>query len=157
MNVYESLEDEACKDNIDIIPYHFRSDNLKGLYCNGVIGLNKDLDTTPEKACILAEELGHHYTTYGNILDQTGISNRKQELRARMWAYDRQIGLIGIIRCFEAGCQSQSEMAIFLDVTEEFLREALERYRQKYGICTTQDQYIIYFEPSLAVVKIDRF
>lgn len=51
MNVYESLEDEACKDNIDIIPYHFRSDNLKGLYCNGVIGLNKDLDTTQEKAC----------------------------------------------------------------------------------------------------------
>ena len=38
-----------------------------------------------------------------------------------MWAYDRQIQLIGIIRCFEAGCQSQSEMAEFWDVTEEFM------------------------------------
>ena len=38
-----------------------------------------------------------------------------------MWAYDRQIGRIGIIRCFEAGCQSQSEMAEFWDVTEEFM------------------------------------
>ena len=46
---------------------------------------------------------------------------RIQELRARMWAYDRQIGRIGIIRCFEAGCQSQSEMAEFWDVTEEFM------------------------------------
>ena len=46
---------------------------------------------------------------------------RIQELRARMWAYDRQIGRIGIIRCFEAGCQSQSEMAEFSDVTEEFM------------------------------------
>lgn len=55
---------------------------------------------------------------------------RIQELRARMWAYDRQIGRIGIIRCFEAGCQSQSEMAEFWDVTEEFLQEVLERYRQ---------------------------
>ena len=40
-----------------------------------------------------------------------------------MWAYDRQIQLIGIIRCFEAGCQSQSEMAEFWDVTEEFYRK----------------------------------
>ena len=46
---------------------------------------------------------------------------RIQELRARLWAYDRQIGRIGIIRCFEAGCQSQSEMAEFWDVTEEFM------------------------------------
>ncbi|HJE99487.1 MAG TPA: hypothetical protein K8W23_05455 [Sellimonas intestinalis] len=155
MNVYERLEDEAYNDGIDIITYYFHNSKIKALYCDGVIGLNSSLDSTPEKACILAEEIGHHNTSYGNIVDLGTIQNQKQELRARMWAYDRQIGLLGIIRCFEAGCRSQSEMAEFLDVTEDFLREALERYRQKYGICTSVDQYIIYFEPSLAVARID--
>ena len=41
----------------------------------------------------LAEELGHHYTTVGDILDQTNVSNRKQERLARVWAYNRRIGL----------------------------------------------------------------
>ena len=29
-----------------------------------------------EKKCVLAEELGHYYTTVGNILEQTNTANR---------------------------------------------------------------------------------
>ena len=150
---YEALLDEAHQQGLIAKekPLKYNNGRIKGMR----IAIRQDIPTQIEKSCILAEELGHYHTTYGDILDQTDTGNRKQELRARMWAYDRQIGLLGIIRCFEAGCQSQSEMAEFLDVTEDFLREALERYRQKYGICTSVDQYIIYFEPSLAVVRID--
>lgn len=154
MNNYELLGDEACKDDIDIIEYSFNSNHIKGLYCNGNIALNKEIDTSTEKACVLAEELGHHYTTVGNILDQSSVSNKKQELRARMWAYNKLIGLMGIIKSYEHGCQSYHEMAEYLDVTEEFLRDALKRYHQKYGVCTTVDNYIIYFEP-LGVVKMN--
>lgn len=155
MNNYELLGDEACKDGIDIIEYSFNSNHIKGLYCNGNIALNEKIETSAEKSCILAEELGHHYTTVGNILDQSSVSNRKQELRARMWAYNKLIGLIGIIKSYEHGCQSYHEMAEYLDVTEEFLRDALKRYHQKYGVCTTVDNYIIYFEPALGVVKMN--
>ena len=35
-----------------------------------------------EKACVLAEELGHHYTTVGDIIDQKESENRKQELNS---------------------------------------------------------------------------
>ena len=154
MNNYELLGDEACKDGIDIIESSFNSNHRKGLYCNGNIALNEKIETSAEKSCILAEELGHHYTTVGNILDQSSVSNRKQELRARMWAYNKLIGLIGIIKSYEHGCQSYHEMAEYLDVTEEFLRDALKRYHQKYGVCTTVDNYIIYFEP-LGVVKMN--
>ena len=118
------------------------------------IAIHNEIETSAEKSCILAEELGHHYTTVGNILDQSSVSNRKQELRARMWAYNKLIGLIGIIKSYEHGCQSYHEMAEYLDVTEEFLRDALKRYHQKYGVCTTVDNYIIYFEP-LGVVKMN--
>lgn len=118
------------------------------------IAIHNEIETSAEKSCILAEELGHHYTTVGNILDQSSVSNRKQELRARMWAYNKLIGLMGIIKSYEHGCQSHHEMAEYLDVTEEFLRDALKRYHQKYGVCTTVDNYIIYFEP-LGVVKMN--
>lgn len=49
--------------------------------------------TQTEKSCVLAEEIGRRYTTIGDILDQNDMNNRKQELRARLWAYNKQIGL----------------------------------------------------------------
>ena len=49
---------------------------LKGLYYNGNIAIEKKL-TQNQKACVLAEELGHHYTTVGDIIDQTEVNNRK--------------------------------------------------------------------------------
>lgn len=38
---------------------------------------------------------------------------------------------------------------------QAFLKDALERYRQKYGMYTVVDNYIIYFEPALGVVKMN--
>ena len=154
LDKYDELEDLAFQNNVEIIQYPFDSSKIKGLYCDRVIALSAILTTSPEKACILAEELGHYHTTTGNILDQQSLSNRKQEQRARLWAYDQLIDLIGIVECFETGCLTLFEMAEHLGVTEEFLVEALERYRQKYGIYTTIDSHIIYFEPTLAVIRM---
>ena len=125
---------------------------LKGLYYNGSIAIEKNLTST-EKTCVLAEELGHHYTAIGNILDQQKVANAKQELHARTWAYNECVGLIGIVKAFEAGCQSLYEMAEYLEVTENFLKDALESYRRKYGICTEIDNYIIFFEPWISVMR----
>lgn len=125
---------------------------LKGLYYNGNIAIEKNLTST-EKACVLAEELGHHYTSVGDILDQQDVSNRKQELRARTWAFDECVGLIGIVNAFKTGCQSLYEIAEYLGVTEEFLKDALETYRRKHGICKEIDNYIVFFEPHLSVMR----
>ena len=67
--------------------YNFNSPNIKGLYCNNTVAINKSISTQAEKSCVLAEELGHHYTTVGDIIDQTKASNRKQEYRARLYGY----------------------------------------------------------------------
>ena len=154
MNAYEKLEDMAAENDVEIMPHHFESDRIKGLYCDQVIALSNTLRTYPEKTCVLAEELGHYHTSSGDIIDTSNVQNQKQEMRARMWAYDRQVGLIGIVESFRAGCQTISGMAEHLEVTEQFLKEALERYRQKYGVYTTVDNYIIYFEPRLAVAEM---
>ena len=100
---YEELLNVSDKENLIV-----KEKNIPGyggrIYKNR-IAIHQGIDTQIEKACILAEELGHHYTTVGNILDQDEVANRKQELRARLWAYNHQIGLIGIIRAYEHGCR----------------------------------------------------
>ena len=149
---YEELQDHAYMDGIDVVERPFKSNNIKGLYCNGVVAVNKDIETQKEKSCVLAEEIGHDRTSSGDILDQTDIMNRKQEYRARFYGYNLKIGLTGLIRAYEAGCRNLYEMAEFLDATEEYLREAIQCYRSKYGICVAVDNYIIYFEP-FAVMK----
>lgn len=153
MNAFEHLEDGACKDGIDVISRDFRNKSIGGLYCDGTIGINKSIDTTIEKTCVLAEELGHHHTSVGNILDMNDVRNRKQERQARLWGYNKLIGLSGIINAFRAGCHNRHEIAEFLDVTEEYLQECIDCYRDKYGVYTIVDNYIIYFIPNLAVME----
>lgn len=58
------------------------------------------------------------------------------------------------ILSYEAGCSSLFDMAEYLDVTEEFLSDALESYRKKYGTCKAIDNYIVYFEPHLGILEI---
>ena len=89
-----------------------------------------------------------------NILDQSDDRNRKQEMRARLWAYDKKIGLHGIINAYEARRTSIEEMANFLNVTPEFLRDAIKCYKGKYGHYVILDNYIIFFEPNLSVAKM---
>lgn len=109
---YEGLQIQACKDGIEIIEYPFKSSNIKGLYCNGTVALNEDM-TQVEKSCVLAEEIGHHCTSSGDILDQTDIMNRKQEYRARFYGYNLKIGLTGLIRAYKVGCRNFSRWLSF--------------------------------------------
>lgn len=153
MNKFEKLEDVAYQDDVDVLNYRFESNNIKGLYCDGVIAIREDM-TILEKTCALAEELGHHETSVGNILDMTSAVNRKQERQARLHGYNRLIGLIGLVRAFEHGCQNRFEIAEYLEVTEEFLEECIECYRNKYGICKRVDNYVVYFIPQLSVMKL---
>ncbi len=148
---YEALLDEAYEEGLIVKekPLQYNNGRIKGKR----IAIRKDIDTSIEKSCVLAEELGHHYTTVGNILDLSDAQNRKQERQARFWAYNKQIGLYGLIKAYEHGCRNRYEIAGYLEVTEEFLEEAINCYRDKYGVCATVDNYIVYFIPRLAIQK----
>lgn len=150
---YEILVSEVSDSGLTVKekPLKYNNGRIKG----NKIAIRKDLETSSQKACVLAEELGHHYTTVGNILDQADTGNRKQERRARLWAYDKLIGLHGIIDAFEHGCGNRYEIAEYLDVTESFLLDAIAVYREKYGVCKRFQNYVVYFEPTLAVGKLN--
>ena len=148
---YDSLLDEAHAEGITIKERPFKT--YDGRIKNKNIYLRKDLSFT-EKSCVLAEELGHYYTTVGDILDQSKAGNRKQERHARMWGYNRCIGLQGIIKAYKANLTGIDEVADFFNVTPQYFYEAIQCYRQKYGVYTTVDNYVIYFDPCLAVMEI---
>ena len=155
MNTFEELQDEACKDGIEVIEnYPFTSDRIEGLYVDSTIALSNGPTTCAEKSCVLAEELGHHYTASGDIIDQSTAENRKQELRGRIWAYNKQIGLSGLLSAYKHHCQNEHEVADFLGVTDIFLKDALVYYKNKYGQYTQLDNYIIFFEPAVAVMEL---
>ena len=149
---YEELLDTA--DQLDLAVKEQPLTVHDGLIRCRRIAIRKSIETQAEKSCVLAEELGHYFTSFGNILNMDEIQNRKQELRARLHGYDMQIGLIGIIECYKHHCRSLYEMAEYLQVTEEYLQEALECYSRKYGEnLVTIDNYAIRFVPSLQVME----
>ncbi len=149
---YETLLENAEKCNLIVKEKPIHDDGR--IYGNR-IAIRQDIETNTEKACVLAEELGHYQTSVGNILDLSQVANRKQELRARAYAYDIQIGLRGIVEASQAGCANRYEAADFLGVTEKFLEEALEHYRDKYGKFAKAGNCIICFEP-LGVLELKR-
>ncbi|WP_294785739.1 ImmA/IrrE family metallo-endopeptidase [uncultured Eubacterium sp.] len=151
MDSYELLLAEASDLGLIVKekPLKYNNGRIKG----NKVAIRQDIETTAQKTCVLAEELGHHCTSVGDILDQTNVQNRKQEFRARMWAYNEMVGLMGIIDAYKNGCRNSYEVAEYLEVTEEFLNDALDAYRDKYGVYTTVDNYIIYFIPGLTVLK----
>ena len=145
---YDSLVLELAKEGVEFIEHSFCSRALKGLYVDNVIAINyKSIATDKEKACILAEEYGHYCTSYGNILNQRKMTNVKQEKRARNWAYEKLVSLEKLIEAYKAGVKTCYDLVDFLDVTEDFLQNALKHYKEKYGLYVQQEDYIIYFSP----------
>lgn len=152
MTKEEEIRQQAADKGAEVIDWNFQSD-IKGLYCGGVIAVSDHLQDSTERTCILAEELGHHLTAVGNILDQKETMNRKQEIRGRAWAYNRLVGLTGIIQAYKAGCRNRFEIAQTLEVSEDMLQEAVDYYHKKYGLCVSVDNYTVYFEP-LGVMEL---
>lgn len=150
--LYESLQAEAFANGVEVFEMSL-SGKLKGLYKDGIIAISLHLKDQVEKACILAEELGHFHTSVGNILDQRDIRNRKQELRARQWGFERLIPLSAIVQAHKANVRGRYEIAEFIGVTEEFLQASVDRYRDKYGLFVSYENYIIFLDP-LQVVEV---
>ncbi|RGE63853.1 hypothetical protein [Eisenbergiella massiliensis] len=151
MDCYETLIDRADQLGISVIEIDFKGRN--GRIMNDTIFIRRDM-LTVGKSCATSEELGHHFTGAGDILNQNLPNNAKQEKRGKIWAYNDRVGLRGIIKAYCNGCRNLYEMADTLDVTEDFLQDALDYFHSKFGQYTILDNYVIYFEPALAVFDL---
>jgi len=146
----EKIEQEISDKGIDLIHYPFKSKRLKGIYLaeknNKTIGLSNQITSENEKVCILTEELAHEELSVGNISNDT-----KAENVARFKSYDKLVGLHGLISAYKNNCKSIYDIADYLNVTYEFLIEALNAYEKRYGINKKYKNYIITFKPYLII------
>ena len=126
MTCYETLLDEAYEEGLIVKekPLQYNDGRIKG----NRIAIRQTIETSAKKACILAEELGHYYTTVGDILDQNDSNSRKQERTARRGAYEKLVPRSSIETAFKKGYTTLWEVAEYLNLDEEFLREALIHY-----------------------------
>lgn len=119
MSKYEELMKKHS--HIPISDNHKLKGNFKGIFANGAILIDKDLSNF-QKHAVLAEEIAHYKYTYGNILDQSNMLNKKLELFARRKAYESVITLQGLIDAYNNGISNIHEMADFFEVNLSFMK-----------------------------------
>ncbi|HDK5703059.1 TPA: ImmA/IrrE family metallo-endopeptidase, partial [Staphylococcus pseudintermedius] len=133
MGKYEELLKQ--NDNISIIETNRLPEFQSGFYMDGKIFIKENISDY-KKHEVLAEELAHREITYGNILDQSSMLNRKFELKARRLANESVITLQGLINAFNYGVQNMYELALYFEVTKDFVQDTIQHYKQKYGLRT---------------------
>ena len=141
---YDELLEAA--DDLGLIAKEKDLQAHDGLIRGRRVAIRRSISSQRRKACVLAEEIGHYFTTAGDIMDPMDAGSRKQERRARIWAHDVQVGLDGILAADAAGCRSVYEMADFLEVPEDFLIEAIGCYSERYGRGICYKGYRILFD-----------
>ena len=129
------LYEIADRENIAI--YEWDIDDSNGIYLNydkiHAIALNpKVLETSVEKKCTLAEELGHYYmdASYHPLYsDSTYIS--KQEFKAKKWTYNVLISLEELKKAVSKGITLVEELADYFEVTVQYMENCLRYYKSK--------------------------
>lgn len=123
---YEALLNEAYEKGLVVRekPLQAHDGRIKG----NRIAIRSSIETNAKKCCVLAEEMSHYEVNVGDILNQNDISNRRQEIAARRRAYEKMVPLENILFAAQDGHTDVWDMADYLDVDEEFLKEALMYY-----------------------------
>lgn len=151
---YEELLIEADKLGVIVKEANLRT--VDGKCYGNRIAINASLSEC-EKICTLKEELLHYQFTVGNITDQNKIENRKQELFARKYCYEKLAHPDDIIKALLAGIDNLNDLAEHLNVTTDFLTQAIEHHKKSNGVYYTGDTHVLVFKPSLHVLHIEQF
>ena len=146
MTEYEKLLDEVHQLGIKVLEVDVSTNKEYGLYLGNIIIINSNM-TDAQKYCVLAEELGHHITTYGDITDLTKSENRKEEFKARKVACEKLITPECIIKAILSGANSLYDLSEMLDVTESFMIDTIKYYKSKYGVYYTGKSHLLIFSP----------
>ncbi|HIW38827.1 MAG TPA: ImmA/IrrE family metallo-endopeptidase [Candidatus Jeotgalicoccus stercoravium] len=144
MSRYENIM--MANDNLYITETCHLPTKLSGVTLDDMIFIKDSLNRV-HKLETLAEEIAHLQITYGDIRDQTKMMNRKFELKARRYAYEKLIPLQGIIDAFHSGACNLYEIALFFEVSKSYILDAIEHYKMKYGLDVYYKGYVIKFEP----------
>ncbi|CZR97697.1 MULTISPECIES: ImmA/IrrE family metallo-endopeptidase [Clostridioides] len=141
MNKLDALLDLAKNEEIEIYYTDKITDDIKGLYINKqglkIISLLNSLKQNKTKLIeILAEELGHHFTSVGDyVSSENSYKNKilidKTEEKALRWAGEFLLAEEEIIHVINSYATNVYEIAEELQVSVKFLLKRLEFLSRK--------------------------
>ena len=120
-------------------------EHQKGLYYDGVVYLNPN-QSEEELTSTIAEEIGHHLTSSGNIVLQNDLQARQQEQKARDVGNMLVVTLEDIVNCYNANLATSNECADYLNLKVSTFETAIEVYREKYPSGTWYQNYFLNFK-----------
>ncbi len=160
MDRYEKHIAGLAAVGLDIDERTLLGSRLSGLYISKrglkpTICINPAL-SSKEKICVIAEEAGHHYRTFGNVISLATVRERKGERAGRTWAYMNLLPLDDIAQAWLGGVNTIWDLAEHLEVTEQFLMDAIDYYHQRFGeIKELENGVIVQFDPYFDAYSAD--
>lgn len=121
------------KENIIFEEVKFKN-GIEGIYfkipgLNPTIGIKDAIvnDNSKKYISVLAEELGHHFTTLGDLTAECfvysdKIYRSKQERKARMWAANYLISDSEFVQALHTCKSTVEDMSEHFNVTEEIIK-----------------------------------
>lgn len=156
MTKYEELLIEAEKEGVEVIEVDLSTKKKCGKYLSNddenIIIINSNM-TNIEKHEVLAEELGHHHTTHGNITNLDDIRNKKLELIARRDGFKILVEPIDIVNAMRHGCSNIYELAEYVHVSTDTFYEIIEDFKKQYGLGIPVGNYYIQLEPAFGIYR----
>lgn len=151
--MYDCEKIEDAMTRVGYIIKNAPLESTDGLCMGHRVAIREDIPTLKKRADVLAEEWAHGELTVGNITDQTIVTNRRQERKARMLSYSMRLPLLDIVKSYKEHRHNIYEMSEFLGVSEDTILDSLNLYRQVYGEGILVGDYFVQFEPTLQVYE----
>lgn len=135
MTTYEHLEQFATNLGIIICTDYLRNDDpVDGMYIGFdgfgyVIFINRHRSQA-RRTVALAEELGHHFQSTGDIAALNSIQARKQELLGRRWSYDQLLPPDTALEYLKKG-GTPWDLAEDTNLPDDFVDEALRHHLRR--------------------------
>ena len=134
MVTLEKLYDKAEQENINI--HNFNLENHKGCYYEyknkKFIFMNYCyINSETEEKLTLSEELAHYYTGATYNIDDTYYLKEKAEYKALKWQINTLLPYSELSTQIKKGLTEIWELAEYFQVSEDFIRQALEYYKNK--------------------------
>ena len=127
---------------VRIIDYDFPS-TIRGVYHDGVIGINKDVTDPAERRCIIAYEMGRHLMRKNNTIVFT---EEQEHTIAFYWAVSYLMPLSSFIEVDKLKLTTATEVAKFLNVTPQFVKTGIEFYKNSLGNRIFHNNHVIDLE-----------
>ncbi|MDQ0149160.1 ImmA/IrrE family metallo-endopeptidase [Eubacterium multiforme] len=139
-DIYNLIE----KENLILEEVNFKEPNIEGIYfkvpgLSPTIGIHKNIvHNTKKYISVLAEELGHHFTSIGDLTAECvtyaqKLNRSKQELRARRFAANYLISDDEIIGAILQNINTIYGLSSYFNVTEEIIKYKLLSIYLKEG------------------------